>query len=196
MKNFKNKKMPVIKDGEMQIEDSTFIIEYLKNQHGFDLDKELTNEQKAISRSFQWLCERSLAEVVIYFRWVKSENWLKFREIIFHGAPWIVKRTVANAMAKSVAQTLYKSGVGRFSDEERLLILKSDLKALSDFLGPRPYFFGERVSTLDVIAFSFLVQTESRGVVKEFEGLLGSFPNLKSFVDRFQLQYWPEVKCS
>ena len=97
--------------------------QYLKEKYHADLDQHLTVEQKAISKSFQWLCEKSIVDIVVYFRWCDPENWPKFREVVFKGAPWLIKATVANGMASSIRKTLYKHGIGRFSDAEKLKIL-------------------------------------------------------------------------
>ncbi len=188
----KKKKMPMILDAGELIEDSTFVIEHLKNKHGIDLDQHLTLEQKAISKSFQWLCEKSLLDIVVWFRWTDEKNWPKTREIIFHGAPWFIKATVANVMAKSIKKTLYKSGTGRFTDEEKLKILNDNLSAISNYLGDKKYFFGDQVSTIDTIIYSHLVQVQPRGIVAQFEGVLEKYPNLISYITHFTKTYWPE----
>lgn len=194
MAGSKKKKMPMILDNGELIEDSGLIIEYLKEKHGVDIDKHLTQEQKAIAKAFQWLCEKSLVDIVVHFRWVDQNNWPKFRDIIFRGAPWLVKATVANAMANSIQRTLHKHGMGRFTDAEKLKILDDNLLAISNFLGNKEFFFGSQVSTIDVVLFSFLVQVHPRGVVSQFEGILDKYPNLKSYVDNFSKIYWPEMK--
>jgi len=192
--NSKKKKMPMILDAGQLIEDSTLIIEHLKKNHSIDLDSHLTPEQKAIAKSFQWLCEKSLVDIVVYFRWADKKNWPKFREIIFRGAPWLIKATVANIIAKSVTKTLYASGVGRFTDAEKLKILDDNLLAISTYLADKKYFFGDQVSTIDTIVFSHLVQVEPRGVVLQFEGVLEKYPNLKTYVQNFKKIFWAECE--
>ena len=194
MTGSKKKKMPMILDQGELIEDSTLIIEHLKQKHGVDLDKHLTPEQKAISKAFQWLCEKSLVDIVVHFRWVDQNNWPKFREVIFRGAPWLIKVTIANAMAKSIKKTLYKHGMGRFTDTEKLKILDDNLSAISNYLGAKKFFFGDQVSTIDVTLYSFLVQVDPRGVVSQFEGVLNKYPSLKKYVAHFAKTYWSEVK--
>ena len=190
----KKKKMPMILDDGALIEDSDFIIQHLKLKHGVDLDKHLTDEQKAIAKAFQWLCEKSIVDIVVYFRWVDKDNWPKFRDVIFRGAPWFIKLTVANGMAKSLEKTLYKHGMGRFTDAEKMKILDDNLSAISNYLGDKKYFFGDQVSTIDTILFSVLIQVKSRGVVKQFEKALDGHSNLVNYVERFRQTYWPEMK--
>ncbi|MBK8202570.1 MAG: glutathione S-transferase family protein [Bdellovibrionales bacterium] len=194
MTGSKKKKMPMILDQGELIEDSGLIIEHLKQKHGVDLDKHLAIEQKAIAKAFQWLCEKSLVDIVVHFRWVDQTNWPKFREVIFRGAPWFIKGTVANIMAKSIKKTLHKHGIGRFTDAEKLKILDDNLSAISSYLGTKKFFFGDQVSTIDVILYSFLVQVDPRGVVGQFEGVLNKYPNLTKYVDQFTKTYWSEAK--
>ena len=192
----KKKKMPMILDQGELIEDSTLIIEHLKIKHGVDLDKNLTAEQKAITKAFQWLCEKSLIDVVVYFRWVDPQNWPQFREVIFHGAPWFIKVTIANVMANSIKKTLHKHGIGRFSDDEKLKNLNDNLTAISNYLSSKTYFFGDQISSIDAILYSHLTQVAPRGVVKQFEGLLDKYPNLVKYQQNISNLYWPEFKST
>lgn len=194
MKNSKKKKMPMIIDQGALIEDSDFIIQHLKLKHNADLDGHLSNEERAVAKAFQRLCEVSIGDVILYFRWVDKENWAKFRDIVFRGAPWFIKVTIANGMARNIAKTLYKHGIGRFTDEERLKLLDDNLDAISKFLGHKRYFFGDKVSTIDVILFSVLVQLNSRGAVRQFDQLLNRFPNLTTYMERFRSIYWPDIE--
>ena len=194
MAGSKKKKMPMILDQGELIEDSTLIIEHLKQKYGIDLDKNLTLEQKAIAKAFQWLCEKSLYDIVVYFRWVDKQNWKKYRDIIFYGAPWIVKATIANSMAKSIQKTLFKHGTGRFSDAEKLKILDDNLAAISNYLGNKKFFFGDQVSSIDVTLFATLVQIETRNVVSQFDGVLNKYSNLINYMNYFNKTYWADCK--
>ncbi len=194
MTGSKKKKMPMILDQGELIEDSDFIIQHLRLKHGVDLDSHLSDEEKAVAKAFQRLCEKNIVDIVVYFRWVDKENWPKFRDIVFRGAPWFIKLTIANGMAKNIEKTLFKHGIGRFTESEKLKILDDDLKAISNYLGDKKYFFGNQVSSIDTVLFSTLLQVNSRGAVKQFERTLEAYPNLKSYVDRLTQSFWPEMK--
>lgn len=193
MSKSKKKKMPMILDQGELVEDSTLIIEHLKQKHGIDLDQHLTSEQKAIAKAFQWLCEKSIADIIVYFRWVDINNWPKYREVIFRNAPWIIKVTVANTIARNIKNTLYKHGMGRFTDAEKLKILDDNLLAISNYLGTKKYFFGDQVSTIDTILYSHLVQVAPRSIVPQFEGMIKKYPNLEKYLHHFLKAYWPEL---
>jgi glutathione S-transferase len=195
MSGSRKKKLPMILDQGELIEDSTLIIEHLNKKHGIDLDKNLTPEQKAVAKAFQWLCEKSLIDIIVHFRWVDPVNWPHFREVVFYGAPWLIKVTVANVMAKSIKKTLYKHGLGRFTDEEKLKILDDNLSAIAVYLGDKKYFFGDHVSAIDTILYAFLVQVHPRGVVRQLEGVRSKYPNLDQYVERFTKTYWPEFQA-
>ena len=183
----------ISEDGQL-IEDSQFIIEYLKEKHSVDLDKHLTIEQKAIAKAFQWLCEKSIVNIVVYFRWADADNWPKFREVIFRGMPWVIKVTVVNIMSNSIRKTLHKHGMGRFTDAEKLKILNDNLTAISGFLGEKKYFFGDQISSIDTTIFAHLVQIAPRDVVPQFEGVLHKYPNLEKYVENITNLYWPEFE--
>lgn len=188
----KKKKMPMILDQGELIEDSTFIIDHLKEKHNVDLDQHLTLEQKAIAKSFQWLCEKSIVDIAMYFRWCDADNWLKFRDVIFKGAPWLIKATVANGMASTVRKTLYEHGTGRFTDAEKLKILDDNLVAIENYLGQKKYFFGDQISTIDTILFATLIQLESDDVVRQFKGIFEKHPLLLKYIQHIKKEYWPE----
>jgi glutathione S-transferase len=192
--NSKKNKMPMIIDQGETIEDSTIIIEHLKNKHNIDLDKHLTAEQKGIARAYQLLCEKSIVDIFMYFRWVDKNNWPKFRNVLFVGAPWLVKVTIANIMSKSIEKMLYKHGLGRFTDAEKLKILDDNLLAISSYLGSKKYFFGDQISTIDTILFANLVQVFPRNVVPQFTGMIQKYPNLLTYVSHFSATHWPEFK--
>ena len=49
-------------------------------------------------------------------------------------------------------------GIGRHSKEEIFEMGLKDLKAISNYLGSKPFFTGEKVSELDCAAFGMLAQ--------------------------------------
>lgn len=188
----KRKKLPVIVDQGEMIEDSTLIIQHLKNKHGIDLDKNLTDEQRALTTAYKLVCEKSLVDIIMYFRWVDKNNWPKFREVIFGNAPWLVKATFANAASRRVNKILYGHGMGRFSDAEIIEFLHEDLKSISTYLSSKKYFFGEQPSSIDCTLFGHLAQLDRDRVVPQFKGILKQYPNLQIYVDNMFKLYWPQ----
>jgi len=86
---------------------------------------------------------------------------------------------------------LYKHGMGRHSDDEIVMIGVRDLHALSDYLASKPYFFGEKPSSLDAAAYGILSQMILAVVFTApiFERAK-SYQNLVEFTERFHKNYF------
>lgn len=96
---------------------------------------------------------------------------------------WGLKRNMSAAVGH---------GIGHHSPSEAVDFGKGDLKALSDFLGNKDYFFGKEIRQLDVTAFAHLAQF----VYVPFEGIKEwietETPNLLAFCNRIKDKYWPD----
>lgn len=55
-------------------------------------------------------------------------------------------------------RNLFGHGLGRHTEAEIFELGTQDLTALSDLLGAKPYFFGDKPSTFDAAAYGTLVQ--------------------------------------
>ena len=70
---------------------------------------------------------------------------------------------------------------------------KADLDAASDFLADKPYFLGQRPSSLDATAFGFLgVSVYVQGDNPLFNHA-ASLPNLVAYCERMRAQFFPET---
>ena len=83
-------------------------------------------------------------------------------------------------------------GFGRFSDSEKIELLNHDLKAISDYLGNKKYFFGENIQMIDTIIFAVLVQIEKSTVTPQLGPVLDQYPNLKTYIKNIIVTIWPE----
>ncbi|MGH2416050.1 MAG: glutathione S-transferase C-terminal domain-containing protein, partial [Microcystaceae cyanobacterium] len=54
---------------------------------------------------------------------------------------------------------IYGQGMGRHSSEEIFQIISADFQALSDFLADKPFFMGDRPTTLDATAYAYIGNT-------------------------------------
>lgn len=153
-------KLPFIKDGSNKIADSTFIINYLKSQYGDPLDKDLTIEQRAVMIAMQRLLEEHLYWVGMYTRWhYTQENWQVNKQAIFGGMPPIIRDIVAAIYRRLIVKQIHGQGLGRHNTEDVFQLGRVDLDALSTFLAEKPYFMGDKPTTLDASAFGILINT-------------------------------------
>jgi glutathione S-transferase len=149
-------KVPYIEDENGKLGDSTLIIEYLSKKHGLNPDASLTPEQKAIARSMRYLCEESIYWAGVYLRWVDEAGAAIIKKDVFGKAPALVRWLIMPLIFKNIKKQLHMQGMGRHSKEEIIAIACADLKSLSDYLGGKTYFFGDTMTTLDLVVFSIV----------------------------------------
>ena len=184
-------KLPYITDGETIVPDSAFIISYLKAEYGDALDGGLTAEQKAITHAFTKMLDENLYWCIVHDRWINDACWPTVKREFFGGLPWPLRVLAPMGAQKRVTKTLYMHGLGRHSDDEILEIAKRDLKALSDYLGDKEWFFGRGPTTLDVAAFAFASGLIIPPLKSRMTDAARSFTNLERFVQRVKSKYYP-----
>jgi len=187
----KKGKMPWIEYKGDKIPDSNFIIEYLNKSFEIDMDKNLSKSERAQSRALRCMIEENLSFTVMYSRWVDECN--DFKKIIpahQKGIGFTVMMKMQQRKARSV---LDHQGIGRHSKEEIYRIAEQDLRALSDYLGEKPYFMGAEITSLDASAFGLLGTVMCCG----FEGyhytlVKEELKNLADYVERLKSEFWPD----
>ncbi|KAH7680165.1 failed axon connections protein [Aphelenchoides avenae] len=161
------------------------------------IDGNLNTRERAESRAFHKLLEESLFRAIVYDR-CRDNAWLYTEKgwgAQFHGVKkFIVEKIASKFSLRKMKGILNAQGMGRNSPDEVDEIFRKDLIALSAFLGDKPYFFGDRPSTIDATLFGGLAQlTDSpmaSSVVKPF--MEQSTPNLVEFANRVKAEYWPD----
>ena len=188
-------KLPYIEDDDIKISDSRFIIEYLKDKYGDPLDKDLSLEQRAIMTAMQRLLEEHLYWIGMYARWYYTdENWQITKKAIFGCLPPVL-RDIAALIYKwmIIRKQIYGQGTGRHNADDVFHLGKIDLDTLSAFLADKPYFMGEKPTSLDACAFGILINTIHGPIespVKEYGKLK---KNLIDFCDRMMTEFYPEL---
>jgi glutathione S-transferase len=71
-----------------------------------------------------------------------------------------------------------KNRLGHHSQAERCAMGRADLAAISRLLGERAFFFADRPSATDAIAYGFVANLLLVPVETELEGIGLGFPNL------------------
>lgn len=186
-------KLPYIEDGDTRLADSEIILDYLRERHGFDPDRGLSEEQKAISRAFQAMFDERFYWVNIQNRWIDPINWPATRETFFNWVPSLVRRPLAGWVRRGMGKELYYHGLGRHSAEEIYAFGIADLQALAAWLGDKPYFHGETPARIDACLTAYL-NNLLRVPVKHFpvrdEAL--RHPNLVAYAERTMNAWFPE----
>ncbi len=151
-------KLPFIRDDGQTIADSSFIIRHLEQKHDHMLDGHLTDAQKATAHGLIKMIDENLYWTMVHARWILDHNWVIIRQMFFGNLPFPLKLFVPNMVRKNVLKGMKGHGIGRHSNDEITEIGTWDLKALSDALGDKEYFFGDRPSSLDAAAYGILSQ--------------------------------------
>ena len=186
------KKSPWIIDGDVCMGDSELIIEYLRSKYQVDPDAHLTKGERALSLAWLRLLEEHYHQP---FEWalLLGDGSAQRLKAIADGLPFPMGMLFPRVFPPILRKQLYARGVGRHSPEDIVKMGKADLDALSEFLGSKPYFLGDKPATLDASAFGFLsVSIWALGSSVLFEHAR-SLPNLVAYCERMRDRYYKKT---
>ncbi|TPV60036.1 glutathione S-transferase family protein [Aestuariibacter sp. GS-14] len=186
-------KLPYIVDEGKCIADSFFILKHLQAKYGNALDDHLTIEQKAGSHVIIKALEEHLYWCVLHSRWVKDDTWPTVKQAFFGNMPFPLKYVVPWVTRNNMRTACLKQGIGKHSDEEILAITKEMLASLSVLLGDKRYFYGEKPSTLDAVAFAFLAQITISKLNNPLNDMARTFHNLVTYCERIDRTYYADA---
>jgi glutathione S-transferase len=184
-------KLPFIEDNGNVIADSSFILEYLSTTYGDSLDSGLSKEDKAVAHAFAKMIEENLYWTLVHARWKLEHNRTALQNVFFGDIPSPINKIVARVARRNLQQQLYQHGMGRHSDEEIAALGDQALRALSDFLGDKRYFLGDKPTSLDATAYGMLVQLIRVPVfTAPIFDKSRSYQNLADYTERFHHTYF------
>jgi glutathione S-transferase len=190
-------KLPFIRDGGVEVADSGIIIDYLKAKYGDsgdlgDLaDSELSPEQQAVSLATQRLVEESLYWSAMYARWVEPEGWAVLAPAFFGVIPKPARGLVASLIRRKIIRDIRGHGRGLLTQEEVYASADKDLTALSALLGEKPYFMGDKPTTLDAVVYGLLALIYFVPIDSPLKTKAESLNNLKAHAERIREAYFP-----
>ncbi|XP_066305367.1 failed axon connections homolog [Branchiostoma lanceolatum] len=130
--------------------DSGLIIEFLNREKDVDLNQSLSDADKAVSRAFTKMGEENT-----YWGGVRNRYMDNFETLLeVMEASWSLRLLMT--VTSDVTPTLWAQGMGRHSRDETESIVEKDLKALSTFLGTKPYLMGDEPTEADAAIFGQL----------------------------------------
>ena len=187
-------KLPYLEDDGRKLSDSRLIVNYLKEKYG-DPDKALlTPEQQGIATAYQRLLEEHLYWIGMVTRWNYTEaNWQTNKQAIFNGLPPIARDLAASIYRTKIKSQIKGHGMGRLTHEEMFDLGREDIDSLADFLGDKPYFFGDKPSSLDACAYGVLINTLGCPIESPLKDYALSKQNLLAYCRRLQAEFFPEL---
>jgi len=92
-----------------------------------------------------------------------------------------------------IGKQIYGQGTGRHNADEIFHLGQVDLDALSAFLAEKPYFMGNKPTSLDASAFGILINTVC-GPIKSPAREYGlRQKNLPAYCNRMMAKFFPEL---
>ena len=183
-------KLPFIVDGDKEIADSQFIIEYLIGKYGDKLDANLTAQQKASAYLISKSLDENLYFCLVYSRWLRDDTWPIIKQAFFGGLPFPMNKIVPKMIRKSVSKGLKGQGIGRHSDAELLHITRSSLQALAHLLNDQKYIFGDHPTSIDACCYAFLASFILAEIQNPFNSMAREFDNLVDYCKRINQSYF------
>lgn len=183
-------KIPFIADENGTLGDSNLIIEYLSRKYNIKPDGHLSLEQQAQARALRYLCEEGLYWSMVYFRWMDVQGWGVIKQAFFKNMAVWKQPAFFYFLRKYVRRMLHMQGTGRHTRDEIAHIACGDLQALSNFLGSKPYFFGDTPSTTDFVVFAIFSNYVSGPFVNPVALHAKKLPNLMAHADRIRRQFF------
>ena len=186
-------KFPYIEDNGKIIADSSFIIEHLSKKHQIDMDAWLSAEQRASAYLIGKSLEENLYWCIVHSRWIAKDTWPIVKENFFGSMPFPLSVIVPIVAQRKVRNNLKGHGIGRHSDAEIMAIAKHSLQSLSTLLGNKPYFFGEKISSLDICTYAMIANLTHSTIDNDMSRMGKTFENLVAFAQRIKSKYYPQL---
>jgi len=184
------KNLPFIEEQGKVIADSYFIIEYIKDTYKVDIDDHLSSEQRGLCHLLTKSLDENLYWCLVYSRWLRDDTWPLVKNTFFGKLPVPLKYIVPVLVRNRVKKSLIAHGMGRHDNGEIMQIFEHSLRSLSNVLGTKAYFLGEKPSTFDAAAFGLLAELILVDFDNPFNRLARTYGNLADFCQRFKTQYY------
>jgi glutathione S-transferase len=200
MANAPKGKIPyIVEQDGTRIGDSTLIVSHLKAARGKDPDVGLSAEQRAVATAFRRMLKEHFYWVIIHERYKDERNWPRYRELLIHMLDFLPAGQRAPAMdqyRELFLEQLHAQGLGRHSAEEVQRLGKEDLLAVSDYLGTRSFFFGERPTTSDATVYAYVGSMLGMGLDSPVKDFGRSRENLVRYCQRVHERFFPELSAT
>lgn len=187
----KTGKLPCLEDEQgAPIYDTEAIIAWLRRRFGDPLDASLTAEQRALGHLVRRMVEEHLYFVNLYFRWAVEEN----REIMYSA---FVGKMTPEEMEKdrehtkrTFLQKIAALGIGGHDAATIAAKGDADVEALAIVLGDKPYFLGERATSVDASVYGLLANVLVPPIETPLKARVQATPSLVAYVERMRATYF------
>lgn len=144
-----------LEDGT-QLSDSSLIIAALAERPSVTLDDHLTPADRAQHLLVQRVVEDHLYWCVICERWREPDGFAITRREYFKRFPRLLVPFLAFKARRTAVSQAWQQGLGRHAIADVYAAGVADIEALGLVLGDRPFFGGERPSSIDATVYGSL----------------------------------------
>jgi glutathione S-transferase len=179
-------KVPVLRDGDHTIPDSSLIQRHLEQHHGLAIDAGLTDLERAMAEAFRRMAEEHLRWTMVHARWVDPAGEEEIIAAAFSGVPETSRREVFLQVREEVRQALFMQGIGRHAPEEIYTFGRNDLDAIASFLDDKPFFMGDSPTSVDAFLAGLLLNMLSSRIDTPLTHHARAVPAFADYVVRFE----------
>jgi len=184
-------KLPYIEDDGIVVSDSTFIRFHLEEKYGVEFDADLDETQRAVAWAFKTMAEEHLYWAMVHERWVNDTNFNNGPKMFFQVIPAFIRPLIIGLVRGAVRKTLHGQGLGRHNIGEIATLASRDFKAMADYLGDKPFFFGDIPTAVDATLFSFISGSLCSVFTGPYRAAAEHYPTLKAYAERMHARYFP-----
>jgi glutathione S-transferase len=184
-------KLPYIDDNGTIVADTTLIRLHLEQKHGIDFDRALSARERGIAWAAEKMLEDHLYWVLVYWRWMKDENFAKGPANFFRRAPAFIRPLIIWKVRGNVRRSLHAHGIGRHNEAEMTAMSDRAFEALSLLLGENKYLMGDAPCGADATAFAFIAGSLCPLFDSPALSKARSLPNLIAYRDRMMAEFYP-----
>jgi len=186
-------KLPYIEDDGTTVADSTFIRWHLEQRHGADFDIGLSAPEKATAWAFEKLMEDHVYWGVMHDRWMNKDNFDRGPRNFFKAVPAPLRPLVIYKVGREFKRSLWGHGMGRHDEADIVRLTAHAVRALSDFLGDKPYLMGQTPCGADASVFAFVAGLLCDTFPGPIRDAAACHPNLVAYRDRCMRDWFPDL---
>jgi glutathione S-transferase len=121
---------------------------------------------------------------------MRDDTWPTIKKAFFGKMPFPLKQIVPGIARKQIIKNLKGQGIARHSNEEIQKLLHCSLKALTDLLGNKTYFFGDKISSLDATVYGLLAEFTLVTLENPFNTITKGYPFLVKYCKNIHGKYY------
>ncbi|XP_010292809.1 PREDICTED: failed axon connections homolog, partial [Phaethon lepturus] len=127
-------KMPWIEYNHKKVSGTEFIIDFLEEKLGVNLNKHLGPHERAVSRAVTKMVEEHFYWTLAYCQWVENLHETQKMVSLFGPFSDLLKWILCHLTKGIVKREMYGHGIGRFSEEEMYTLMEKDMRTLAGLL--------------------------------------------------------------